>query len=107
MLNWGAAERLGVHKSHFTSFGPPPALLQDVLGKEAPAVRADGLEVRLAGRSWTRQFAIIADAPVFSYFDLEEKPAAIVGLDLLRNNSLAIDFAGQRLYLGPVINDNS
>jgi predicted aspartyl protease len=103
MLNWGAAEQLGVHKSRFRSYGPPPALLQDVLGKEAPAVRADGLEVRLPGKTWFKQSAMIADAPVFSYFDLEEKPSAIVGLDLLRNNSLAIDFAGHRLYLGPTI----
>ena len=107
MLNWDAAERLGVHKAHFTPYGPPPALLQDVLGKEAPAVRADGLEVRLPGKSWSKQFAIIADAPVFSYFDLDEQPAAIVGLDLLRNSSLAIDFAGQRLYLGPTVSDGS
>lgn len=107
MLNWGAAERLGVHKSHFASFGPPPAILQDVLGKDAPAVRADGLEVRLSGKSWTRQAAIIADAPIFNYFDLDEQPAAIVGLDLLRNNSLAIDFAGLRLYLGPTVTDGS
>jgi predicted aspartyl protease len=107
MLNWDAAERLGVRKAHFESFGPPPALLQDVLGKEAPAVRADGLEVQLANRSWDKQFAIIADAPIFSYFDLEEQPAAIVGLDVLRNNSLAIDFSGQRLYLGPTIADGS
>ena len=78
-----------------------------MLGKEAPALRADGLEVRLPGRTWRRQFAIIADAPVFGYFDLEEQPAAIVGLDLLRNNSMAIDFAGQRLYLGPTVSDNS
>ena len=101
------AERLGVHKAHFTPYGPPPALLQDVLGKEAPAVRADGLEVRLPGKSWSKQLAIIADAPVFSYFDLDEQPAAIVGLDLLRNSSLAIDFAGQRLYLGPTVSDGS
>ena len=33
--------------------------------------------------------------------------AAIVGLDLLRNNSLAIDFAGQRLYVGPAVTDSS
>jgi len=107
LLNWDAAERLGVHKSRFTAYGPPPAMLQDVLGKEAPAIRADGLEVRLPGKTWRRQSAIIADAPVFSYFDLDEKPSAIVGLDLLRNNSLAIDFAGQRLYLGPTVNDGS
>jgi len=107
MLNWGAAERLGVRKKQYEHFGPPPELLQDVLGKEAPALRMDGLEVTLSGKAWRRQLAIIADAPVFTYFDLDEKPAAIVGLDLLRNSSMAIDFHGQRLYLGPTISDNS
>ena len=107
MLNWGAAERLGVRKAHYERFGPPPALLQDVLGKEAPALRVDGLEVKLPGKFWRRQNAIIADAPVFSYFDLDETPAAIVGLDLLRNSSMAIDFHGQRLYLGPTVSDGS
>jgi predicted aspartyl protease len=107
MLNWGAAERLGVHQALYKHFGPPPELLQDVLGKEAPAVRVDGLDVSLSGKAWRRQFAIIADAPVFTYFDLDETPAAIVGLDLLRNSSLAIDFHGQRLYLGPTVNDDS
>jgi len=107
MLNWGAAERLGVRKARYEHFGPPPAVLQDVLGKEAPALRVDGLDVALSGKAWRRQFAIIADAPVFTYFDLDEKPAAIVGLDLLRNSSLAIDFHGQRLYLGPTVADGS
>ena len=107
MLNWDAAERLGVRKSRFRSAGPPPVQLQDVLGKDAPAIRAEGLEVKLPGRLWENQLAIIADAPVFSYFDLDEHPAAIFGLDLLRNTSLAIDFAGQKLYLGPTASDSS
>lgn len=107
MLNWGAAERLGIHRKAYEHFGPPPTLLQDVLGKEAPAVRLDGLEVRLPGKAWTRQSAIIADAPVFTYFDMEETPAAIVGLELLRNSSMAIDFHGRRLYLGPTVSDGS
>jgi len=107
MLNWGAAERLGVRKKQYEHFGPPPALLQDVLGKQAPALFIDGLDVTLPGRSWSQKSVVVADAPVFSYFDLDETPAAIVGLDLLRNNSLAIDFRGQRLYLGPAILNGS
>lgn len=107
LLNWGAAERLGVHRKQYEHFGPPPALLQDVLGKDAPALRVDGLDVSLAGKAWRRQYAIIADAPVFTFFDLDETPAAIVGLDLLRNSSLAIDFQGQRLFLGPTVSDGS
>jgi hypothetical protein len=59
--------------------------------------------VRLSGRTWTKQTAIAAEAPIFTYFDLEEQPAAIVGPGLLIDNSLAIDFAGQRLFIGPTV----
>jgi len=101
IMNWDAAEKLGVHKDNFDHFGPPPDALQDVLGKSAPAVRVMNLEVDLPGKSWNRQLAIVADAPVFGYFDLDRKPAAIVGPGLLRDTSMAIDFAGGKLYLGP------
>jgi predicted aspartyl protease len=101
MLNWQAAERLGIHQRKFIQYGPPPEELQDVLGKRAPALRVNGVTVTLNGRSWRDQFVMVADAPVFDYFDLDEHPAAIVGLDLLGANSLAIDFAAGRLYVGP------
>ena len=39
MMNWDAAEQLGLHKKDFAHFGPPPEILQDVLGKTSPAVR--------------------------------------------------------------------
>jgi predicted aspartyl protease len=101
LLNWDAAEMLGVHKQHFASYGPPPEELQDVLGKTSTAVRAEGLEIDFPGIRWRRQSAIVADAPVFGYFDLAERPAAILGPALLANNSLAIDFADGHLYIGP------
>ena len=103
MMNWDAAERLGLRRRSLSVYGPPPLALQDVLGKQAPAVQLLGLEVRLPGRSWNRQTAIAAEAPIFKYFDLEEGPAAIIGPGLLSNNSLAIDFAGQRLFIGPTL----
>jgi predicted aspartyl protease len=103
MMNWEAAERLGLRRHKFDVNGPPPVALQDVLGKRAPAVQILGLEVRLSGRVWTKQTAIASDAPIFSYFDLDEHPAAIVGPGLLSDNSLAIDFAGQRLFIGPTV----
>lgn len=108
MLNWQAAERLGIHQERFAAFGPPPELLQDVLGKDAPAVKLNGVDIAVdGGKRWDRQFALIADAPVFDYFDLGEKPAAIVGLGLLGGSSLAIDFAGGRLYVGAANADTS
>ena len=103
MMNWDAAERLGLRRHSFS--GPPPLALQDVLGKRAPAVQLLDLEVRLSNRSWNKQTAIAADAPIFHYFDLEEQPAAIIGPGLLSDNSLAIDFAGQRLFIGPTLKD--
>lgn len=103
IMNWYAAERLGVHKRDFTHFGPPPEELQDVLGKTSPALRIENLEIRLPGKSWDRQLVIVADAPVFNYFDLEDQAAVILGPGLLRDTSLAIDFAGQKLYLGPTL----
>ena len=101
MMNWDAAEELGVHKRDFERNGPPPEELQDVLGKSSPAVRIMNLDVGLPGKTWDRQLAIVSDAPVFGYFDLDEKPAAILGPGLLRDTSLAIDFADGTLYLGP------
>jgi predicted aspartyl protease len=101
MMNWEAAERLGVRKRRFAPNGPPPEDLEDVLGKVSPAVRVENLEVRLPGQTWDNQLAVVADAPVFGYFDLEERPAAIVGPGLLRDNSLAVDFARGRLFVGP------
>lgn len=108
MLNWQAAERLGIHEKSFATFGPPPEILQDVLGKNAPAVKLYGLDIAVdGGKRWAEQFALVADAPVFDYFDLGEKPAAIVGLGLLGSNSLAIDFAGGHLYVGAPTADTS
>ena len=107
MINWDAAERLGLHQARFAANGPPPQVLQDVLGKKAPAVLVEAMEVRLPGQVWDKQPVVVADAPVFGYFDLEEQPAAILGPGLLGDNSLAIDFAGQRLFVGPRISSGN
>ena len=101
LLNWNAAEVLGVHKRDFIPKGLPPDNLQDVLGKTSPAVRMDGVNVRLPGKRWDNHLVVVADAPVFRYFNTDDRPAAIVGLGLLGDNSLAIDFAGGRLFFGP------
>jgi predicted aspartyl protease len=101
LLNWKAAEVLGVHKRDFLAKGIPPQDLQDVLGKSSPAVRVDDVTVRLPGKHWDNHLLVVADAPVFHYLNTDERPAAVVGLDLLGNNSLAIDFSGGRLFIGP------
>jgi len=100
MLNWQAAELLGVKKHDFSKRDVPEDL-RDVLGSDAPAVRLMEMGVSMPGIAWTRQNALVSGAPVFGWFNLDEKPAAIVGPGLLGNNSLAIDFAGRRLFVGP------
>lgn len=101
MRNWDAAQELGLHKRDFDRYGPLPEDLQDALGKASPAMRLMNLDVGLPGNSRDRQLAIVSDAPVFGYFDLDGQPAAIMGPGLLRNISLAIDFAAGMLYLRP------
>ena len=51
MMNWGAAEELGLHKNDFNRYCPPPEELQDVLGKRSPAVALLNLEVYLTGKT--------------------------------------------------------
>jgi hypothetical protein len=103
LLNWLAAEQLGVEKNVMArKFGPPPEGLRDVLGKVAPAVVVKGLTVTLPNQVWRKQDILVADAPVFEFFGMGKRPGGIVGPGLLKDNSLAIDFAGHRLYVGPV-----
>ena len=101
LINWDAAEVLGIHKRDFLAKGIPPQDLQDVLGKTSPAVRVDDVTVRLPGKHWDNHLLVVADAPVFHYLDRDDRPAAVVGLALLGDDSLAIDFAGGRLFIGP------
>ena len=101
LINWSAAEVLGVHKRDYMAKAIPPDDLQDVLGKTSPAVRVDGVTVRLPGKRWDNHLVVASDAPIFAYLNTEDRPAAIVGFNLFGNKSLAIDFAGGRLFIGP------
>ena len=101
LLNWDAAAQLGVHEKTYRRYGPPPEDVRDVLGKVAPAVVMPSADVSLSGTGWHRQELLISDAPVFDYLELSERPSAILGPGLLKDTSLAIDFQGQKLYLGP------
>jgi predicted aspartyl protease len=103
LFNWEAASRLGYDRRDFVKLGPPPEKLRDILGKTAPVVVLTGMEVHVGARVWTQRDALVSDAPVFEFFGLEEKTGVIVGPGLLRDNSLAIDFAGHRLYVGPKV----
>ena len=55
----------------------------------------------VGGRLFSGQTVIVANAAVFRYFGLDSQPAAIAGPGLLGDRSLAIDFVGRRIYIGP------
>lgn len=107
MLNWPAAELLGLRKSKFKPYGPPPVDVRDILGADAPAVRLSELRIEMPGIVWRNQTGLVSGAPVFDLFGLDEAPAVIAGPGLFKANSLAIDFPGHRLYVGPAVEEGS
>lgn len=100
MLNWEAAEGLGLHRADFLK-DKVPQDLRDALGTLEPVVVAKGLSIKVDDHTFPDQSVIVANAKVFQYFGLEGRPAAIIGPALLRYNSLAIDFGKKRIYIGP------
>jgi|SRR5665213_549873 len=100
MMNWQAAEGLGFHREDFLKTKIPQDL-RDALGTLEPVVLVKGLSVQTGDRTFADQNVIVANAKVFQYFGLADRPAAIIGPALLRSNSLAIDFGKRRIYIGP------
>ncbi len=100
MLNWNAAERLGIRRARFEN-EPIPQSLRDALGTLEPVITVKGLTITMANRTFPAQTVIVANASVFRYFGLDKRAAAIIGPALLRYNSLAIDFRKRRIYVGP------
>jgi predicted aspartyl protease len=103
LFNWDAAARLGYEQRDFLKLGPPPDKLRDALGQTAPVVLLTGMRVDVGTRQWLNREVLVSDAPVFQFFDLDDHAGAIVGPGLLHDNSLAIDFAGHKLYIGPTV----
>jgi predicted aspartyl protease len=106
ILNWNAAEQLGLKRTSFPREGVPQKL-RDALGTVEPVIFVQHLTFWLGGRVFTDQTVLIANCNVFRYFHLDTGPAAIIGSGLLKDNSLAFDFARQRLYIGPAMAEES
>ena len=100
LANWAAAQRLGLKRTSFPRDGVPQRL-RDALGTVEPVGLAKDATIWLGGRVFRNQIILVANVKVFKYLEMDEKPAAIIGSGLLKDNSLAIDFARQRLYVGP------
>jgi predicted aspartyl protease len=102
ILNWNAAELMGLKRTNFPREGISQKL-RDALGTVEPVIFAKGVTIWLGGRVFTDQTVLVANVNVFRYFHLDVGPAAIIGSGLLKDNSLAFDFAQQRMYLGPAV----
>lgn len=104
ILNWPLARRFGLTKTDFSTrrpVGQPQIGVRDIAGWDTPMVQVTKFSVTIADREWPDIKALIADAPLFGYLDMESRPAAIIGLDLFRNASIAIDFESGKLYIKP------
>ena len=100
MVNWDAAERMGLRRVDFLKT-KVPSELRDALGTLEPVVLIKGLQIQVDDHKFLDQTVIVANAKVFEYFGLQDRPAAIIGPALMRSNSLAIDFGKRRIYIGP------
>jgi hypothetical protein len=98
ILNWPLARQLIRRKDMPAKSADG---VRDALGKGLPGFRIQKLNVEIARRTWRDQIALVVDAPVLVQLELSRRPSAIVGANLLRDDSIAIDFEHQRLYIAP------
>ena len=105
MMNWPAAERLGFREKDFHLPKALTEVVRDVLGTVEPVIIVTDLSFALGSRRWVGWSAMVANSDVFTHFNLDERPAVIVGSDLFRRNSLAIDFANHSLYISPDVTE--
>jgi hypothetical protein len=106
MMNWPAAEQLGVREKDFHLPKAMQDFVRDVLGTDEPVIKINALTIALGSNRWDSQTLLVANSDVFTHFNLDKRPAMILGAGLLRDNSLAIDFAGRRLFIGPMVHQS-
>jgi hypothetical protein len=73
--------------------------VRDALGKGLPAFRIEDITIGVAGHFWLYNSVLVADAPVFQKLDVASLPLGVIGAGLLAQNSFALDFENQRLYI--------
>ena len=98
VMNWAAAEQIGIERREIVAGGPPDQRLRDMLGTTAPAVNTLA-DITIAGHLFRGQRILIADAQVFGFIGLANVPAAIIGTGLLRDHSVAVDFPARKFYV--------
>lgn len=53
--------------------------------------------------TWYDQIFTIYDAPIFEELGVQRQPYGLLGADLLHERSFALDFAGEKIFIGPEI----
>ena len=94
LMNHRAARAVGVRTRKRRDSG--------VTGATGPTIYATRLifwEVMMGNHVWRRRDFLIGEFPVFESLGLDNRPAAIAGIDLFRNHDFIIDFAGERLLV--------
>lgn len=74
--------------------------VRDALGKGLAAFRIEDLTIGVAGHYWINTTVLVADAPVFQKLGVARQPIGVIGAGILDENSFAVDFKNQRLYIG-------
>jgi predicted aspartyl protease len=97
VVNWAWAKKL-----RLTPRSSRVAATDDIEGATAQSTKAHAVEaasIKAGDLEWQSRALTIADLSVFEALGLEDKPAMILGLDLLKELRVVVDYGGQRLYL--------
>lgn len=97
IVNWPTVRALGLDKSSARlSAGIP---IEGATAEKIPAQSLTAATITAGDLSWDTRALTVADLPVFKPLGLSTAPAMILGLDLLRELRLVIDYDGKTLYL--------
>lgn len=101
IMNWAAGRALGVDPADPNL---QPGGTARGVGGELAVVRRRFESLAITGEAQREVELRIADLPVFAALGLGDGPAIIVGMDLLADRRLVIDYPNRRLYLsGPAL----
>lgn len=97
ILNWPAVHALGLGESSPRLTEGTP--IEGATAEKIPAREMTAASIAAGDVSWQARPLTVANLPVFKPLGLSTEPAMILGLDLLRELRLVIDYDGQTLYL--------
>ena len=79
----------------------PIGQVVDALDEEVETQTIMVRRFRIGTTSWSRKLLILHNAQLFTEIGVADKPFGLLGADMLRDRSFAIDFPNQQLLIGP------